>query len=379
MTIASAWTVSAHQPVEYRVETTTDVLHPDNPALLDGERGARRLIVTDSTVDEIYGDRIRAYARTNLRDHQVLVLPHGEASKQWSAVETVLEAVDAFKLDRRREPIIAIGGGVLTDIVGFASSIYRRSTPFVRVPTTLIGIVDASVGVKTGVNFRAGKNKIGTYFAASRSVLDTTFLATLDARHVSNGLAEILKIALIKDERLFDLLEAHGSAVLRSRFQSGTSVEREILERAIGGMLDELRPNLWEHVLERVVDYGHTFSPTIEMRALPELLHGEAVGLDMALTTGVALHRGLVTAEQADRVFATLTGLGLPTTHPAMRLDDLVRALEDTTRHRDGRQRLPLPVGIGAATFVDDVTREDIAAGLQAVAVLSTAGLEATA
>ncbi|MBO9556794.1 sedoheptulose 7-phosphate cyclase [Cellulomonas sp.] len=379
MTIASAWTVSAHHPVEYRVETTTDVLHPDNPALLDGERGARRLIVTDSTVDELYGDRIRAYARTNLRDHQVLVLPHGEASKQWSAVETVLEAVDAFKLDRRREPIIAIGGGVLTDIVGFASSIYRRSTPFVRVPTTLIGIVDASVGVKTGVNFRAGKNKIGTYFAASRSVLDTTFLATLDARHVSNGLAEILKIALIKDERLFDLLEAHGSAVLRSRFQSGTSVEREILERAIGGMLDELRPNLWEHVLERVVDYGHTFSPTIEMRALPELLHGEAVGLDMALTTGVALHRGLVTAEQADRVFATLTGLGLPTTHPAMRLDDLVRALEDTTRHRDGRQRLPLPVGIGAATFVDDVTREDIAAGLQAVAVLSTAGLEATA
>ncbi len=129
-------------------------------------------------------------------------------------------------------------------------------------PTTLIGIVDASVGVKTGVNFRTGKNKIGTYFAASRSVLDTTFLATLDARHVSNGLAEILKIALIKDERLFDLLEAHGSTVLRSRFQSGTPpVEREVLERAIGGMLDELRPNLWEHVLERVVDYGTRSAP----------------------------------------------------------------------------------------------------------------------
>jgi len=369
-----SWTVSAQQDVQYRVETSFDILNPANPALIDGEYGSRRLIVTDTTVDALYGDKIRAYAAANLTEHRIIVLPHGESSKRWTAVETVLEAIESFKLDRRREPVIAIGGGVLTDIVGFACSIYRRNTPFVRVPTTLIGIVDASVGVKTGVNFQAGKNKIGTYFAASRSLLDTSFLASLDTRHVSNGLAEILKIALIKDRELFTLLEEHGAAALEGRFQDHNDAEQAIIDRAIAGMLEELEPNLWEQTLERLVDYGHSFSPTVEMKALPELLHGEAVCLDMALTTAISVHRALVSAEQARRIFTVMGKLGLPVTHPAMTVDNLLEGLADTTRHRNGLQRLPLPVGIGSAVFVNDLGPADITAALDILT--STAGLE---
>ena len=363
-TINRAWTVSAQQDVQYSVETTFDILDPANPTLVDGEHGARRLIVTDTTVNDLYGEKIRAYAAANLSEYKILVLPHGETNKRWSAVETVLEAIETFKLDRRREPVIAIGGGVLTDIVGFACSIYRRNTPFVRVPTTLIGIVDASVGVKTGVNFQSGKNKIGTYFAASRNLLDTSFLNSLDPRHVSNGLAEILKIALVKDEELFALLEEHGAAALSGRFQQHTEAEQQIIDKAITGMLEELEPNLWEQTLERLVDYGHTFSPTVEMTALPELLHGEAVCLDMALTTAISVHRGLVTVDEASRIFSVMRALGLPVTHPSMNVDVLVTALIDTTRHRNGLQRLPLPTGIGAATFINDLTPGDIEAAL---------------
>ncbi|WGM20718.1 sedoheptulose 7-phosphate cyclase [Paenarthrobacter sp. OM7] len=363
-TINRAWTVSAQQDVQYSVETTFDILDPANPTLVDGEHGARRLIVTDTTVNDLYGEKIRAYAAANLSEYKILVLPHGETNKRWSAVETVLEAIETFKLDRRREPVIAIGGGVLTDIVGFACSIYRRNTPFVRVPTTLIGIVDASVGVKTGVNFQTGKNKIGTYFAASRNLLDTSFLSSLDPRHVSNGLAEILKIALVKDEELFALLEEHGAAALSGRFQQHTEAEQQIIDKAITGMLEELEPNLWEQTLERLVDYGHTFSPTVEMTALPELLHGEAVCLDMALTTAISVHRGLVTVDEASRIFSVMRALGLPVTHPSMNVDVLVTALIDTTRHRNGLQRLPLPTGIGAATFINDLTPGDIEAAL---------------
>ena len=122
----------------------------------------------------------------------------------------------AAGIDRRREPVIGIGGGTLLDIVGFAASIYRRNTPYIRIPTTLIGIVDAGIGIKTGVNFGLGKNRIGTYAAPVVSYLDQSFLCTLDRRHVANGIAEILKMALIRSADMMSLLERHGKAVLNA-------------------------------------------------------------------------------------------------------------------------------------------------------------------
>lgn len=358
------WTIQSEQTVEYTVELVRDVLDPANPALLGGETGVRRLIVTDEVIDRLYGAKIRAFAEANLSEYEILVLSDGEQNKRWASVELVLQAIERFKLDRRREPVIAIGGGVVTDIVGFACSIYRRNTPFIRVPTTLMGIVDAGVGIKTGVNFEQGKNKIGTYFPANHNFLDLSFLETLPVRHLSNGLSEILKIALIKDARLFELLADHSAELLSSKFQTRAPFEAEIIERAITGMLEELEPNLWEAKLERLVDYGHSFSPTIEMHALPELLHGEAVCLDMAFTTAIGVHRGLVEGEQAARVLEVMQEMNLPITNPIMKAGLLAKALADTTRHRNGKQRLPLPVGIGSATFVNDLTETDILAAL---------------
>ncbi|MFK8912332.1 sedoheptulose 7-phosphate cyclase [Streptomyces sp. YS-3] len=378
-----SWTVSTAKPVRYEVGFTPDVLDPRNPALAtagvpgDGPAPARRLVVVETTVDELYGDRLRAYAAARGLDFEIHVLTAHEQLKTMDAVFSVAAAMDRFGIARRSEPVVALGGGVLMDVVGLACSLYRRSTPYVRVPTTLIGLVDAGVGAKTGVNFGPHKNRLGTYHPAARTLLDPRFLATLARRHLSNGMAEILKIALIKDRELFALLEAHGGRLVGERFQGGRRwdpVVREVLGRAVHGMLEELQGNLWESELERVVDYGHSFSPTLEMRALPELLHGEAVCVDMALTTLIAEARGLVTPGESRRILNAMRGLALPVWHRLCEPGVLGEALADTVRHRDGSQRLPLPAGIGGAVFVDDVTTGELADAARRLRAVHAAG-----
>ncbi|MFD6529330.1 sedoheptulose 7-phosphate cyclase [Streptomyces sp. NPDC060184] len=349
------------------------ILDPAHSALAEagnppGSTGTRRLLVVEEQVQRLYGDRIAAYFDARGIETVTRVLPAHEQLKTMESAFHVVESMDAFGIARRHEPVVAIGGGVLMDIVGLAASLYRRSTPYVRVPTTLIGLVDAGVGAKTGVNFGRHKNRLGTYHPSSVALLDPAFLATLDQRHISNGLAEILKIALVKDRTLFELLAAHSKTLLNGRLQLTEDpdgrhlVAEEVLCRAVHGMLEELQPNLWEHQLQRLVDYGHSFSPVIEMEALPELLHGEAVCVDMAFTTVVARRRGLVSDEDTRRVLAVMEDLGLPVTHPACTPDVWERALTDTVRHRDGQQRLPLPVGIGQACFVNDLSPHELRA-----------------
>jgi len=243
--------------------------------------------------------------------------------------------------------------------VVLAASLYRRSTPYIRVPTTLMGLVDAGIGAKTGVNHNTHKNRLGSYFPPKIIFLDRTFLASLESRQLSNGLGEILKMALVKDQRLFELLEEHGDRLIEGRFQINVIAE-EVLNRSIHGMLEELQSNLWEEQLDRLVDFGHTFSPAIEMRALPSLLHGEAVCIDMALSTALSLGRGLVSRSEADRIFSTMRTLRLPTGHQLCQPEFLWQALQEVVKHRDGLQRMPLPVGIGAATFVNDVQLSEI-------------------
>lgn len=363
------WNVNSALPVSYQVKVVNGLFEPGSRVLLEAgsthqNRHIRRLVVIDDRVNELYGEQVRAYLMHHGVTHSIVPLPASEMTKTMDSVLRVVNAIDEFEVSRRHEPIIAIGGGVLLDIAGLAVSLYRRSTPWVRIPTTVIGFVDAGVGAKTGVNFGNHKNRIGSYFPSRVTLLDRNILQTLDSRHIRNGLAEILKIALVKDRRLFELLEQHGAALVEERFQGKTEASDratiEIVERAITGMLEELEPNLWEHKLERLVDFGHSFSPAIEMEALPELLHGEAVNIDMALTTLISVHRGLITPQDQKRIFALMRQLHLPLYHPLCNPPLLVEALADTVRHRNGLQRLPLGVGIGMACFVNDIQESEL-------------------
>lgn len=370
------WTVATSRPVRYDVSLVPGLLRPDNAALVEagvqpaGSR--RRLVVVERRVHQIYGAALSELFETQKVEHEFCVIEAHEQLKTMDTVLRVADAMDRFGVPRRREPVIAVGGGVLSDVVGLATSLYRRSTPYVRVPTSLIGMVDAGIGAKTGVNAGRHKNRLGSYHPAVVTLLDPGFIRTLDTRHISNGLAEILKIALVKDAALFQLLADHGRRLIAERFQSASSadggaVAAEVLDRAIEGMLSELQPNLWEEGLQRVVDYGHSFSPAIEMHALPELLHGEAVALDMVLTTALARRRGLLGGDQERRIRDVVRDLGLPVWHEVCTAELLAKALDETEQHRDGLQRVPLPDGIGSCVFVNDLTHAEVAAAADAV------------
>ena len=200
------------------------LLDPSNLQLLHStgapsEEYMRRFAVVDTDVDLIYGKAMRNYFTVKGIELTVCVINGGEDEKRPDAVDKILDDLCAYK-HRRREPFLAIGGGVVLDIAGMAACLYRRGVPFVRVPTTLLVIVDASIGVKNGVDYNccvtkeSYKNRVGSFYAPSSCLLNNSFIATQDARNISNGLGEVLKLALVRSLDLFELLESHGAALI---------------------------------------------------------------------------------------------------------------------------------------------------------------------
>lgn len=274
-----------------------------------------------------------------------------------------------YKL-RRREPFLAIGGGVVLDIAGMAACLYRRGVPFVRVPTTLLAIVDASVGVKNGVDYCCDptndtyKNRVGSFYAPSSCLLDTSFIASQNKRNISNGFGEILKLALVRSADLFELLETHGSSLVESRFADSTSipdgVAQRIIDVSIQIMLEELGPNLWESKLERCVDYGHTFSKLLEMVPGADIMHGEAVNIDGFFCCLLSYLRGFITMDTVNRVFQCMQKLQMPTTSSHFTSELAWQSCKDAVEHRHGAQRIPLITDIGDSVCVSDITSDEL-------------------
>lgn len=367
------WTVQTKVPVSFFVQFSENLFDPKNGDILEiGGKGvgARRFLVVDENVQKIYGEKIEKYFKKNKITFALCKIYAHETKKDVDTAFAILKAMEDFKLQRTEEPVIVIGGGVLLDIAGLAATLYRRGVPYIRVPTTLLSLVDASVGVKTGVNHFGRRNRIGSYYAPVGAYLDRTFLTTLSEKELSNASGEILKMAVIKDKKLFELLEKHGSRLIKEKFQK--SLEGlEIMHRAIHGMVEELAPNLYETEMKRLVNFGHTWSPLIEMVALPELSHGEAVALDVLFSCVLSNQRGLLSDKDMARVFKVAKDLGLPTFNPLLTDMALMEeALADTVRHR-GSQKLPIPLSIGRAEFYNDITAEEVKKASNAVKKMS--------
>ncbi|CAL1606592.1 unnamed protein product [Knipowitschia caucasica] len=366
------WTVVSPIVFTYKIVQRENLLDPGDDTLLwghldhedfsgahDTSHPVKRFIVIDETVQQLYGAKITEYFNTRQVVYKVLPLPTTEENKSLELVTKILQEVHDFGLDRRSEPIIAIGGGVCLDVVGLAASLYRRRTPYIRVPTTLLAYVDASVGAKTGVNFAGGKNKLGSYVPPVATFLDRSFFQTLPPRQLSNGMAEILKMALMKHRGLFELLEAEGPQMLESKLQSSDTGSR-CTRLAIHTMLEELAPNLWEDDLDRLVDFGHLISPPLEMEVLPALLHGEAVNIDMCFMVYVAHLRGQLSGDEKARVVRCMLGLNLPVWHQDCTLDLIRKALSERLKHSGGSPRMPLPTGLGQAEIFHDMIGESV-------------------
>lgn len=351
--------------ISYEIISTSNLFDLGNDVLLKGgaTKNSSRFIVLDEAVYLDYFEKLRTYFENKKIKCQIVPFAAGEKHKSFECYQHLLRQLDRFLMNRRQDCIIAIGGGVLTDITGFVASSYRRGIPHIKIPTTLMGYVDASVGIKTGINFNGFKNRIGSFEAPKTVILYRTFLKTLTTRHILNGLGEILKLAIIRDYELFKQLELHGFSCIESKFQS--SIADQILSRSINGMIEELEPNLFETNLERAVDFGHTFSPMLEMQNRNELLHGEAVSIDMAFSIVLSYKKGILKKESMNRIFNLMINLGLPLTHHIVSPALLWKSLIERTYHRDGLQRVPLSSDIGKAIFINDITYEDICSAFE--------------
>lgn len=366
MSITKNWKINSNLEINYEIVFSKNIFARDNSEILKyGNSGSRikRLLIVDKKVSDLYLDQILKHFDSNNVITKVLLVDGGEEEKNLDNLFKILETIEQFGISRRNEPIIGIGGGVILDLVGFASSIYRRGIPYIRIPTTLLGIVDVSVAAKTGINYLSRRNRLGSYFPPLSNILDTSFLKSLEEIELISGLGEILKMAVIKDSALFKLIENHGDKLLKEKFQSNPA--DEVISRSVEGMKTSLENNLWENNLKRDVDFGHSFSPIIEMRSLSNselyLTHGQAVSLDVLFSSCIAFKRNLITIEELDRIFKTAKKLKLPTSHKSFE-DKLLlwESLNDTVKHRNGDQNLPIPNGIGSCVFLNDFEYSEI-------------------
>jgi 2-epi-5-epi-valiolone synthase len=313
----------------------------------------RALVVMSPTVERLYCGVIRQILEDRAIQFAICAVPMGEPRKNLRTLTTICTAAARAQLGRR-DVIIAVGGGVCSDLATLAASMHRRGIDHVRIPTTLIGQVDAGIGIKGGINFRGHKNLLGCFHPPRGVLIDTTFLRTLEGRHIRQGLAEILKMALIVDRRIFDALDRHGTSLIESRFQAPQPLGRWIVKRSIALMLEQLQQNPYENAsLQRLVDMGHTFSPALEAASDFRISHGEAVAVDMALTCMIADALGLLRRSEAELFVTLLWQLGIPVFSPLLTVELCQAAARSAMAHRGGKLHLVVPTSIGSAQFVE--------------------------
>ena len=330
------------------------LLDPADDTLASVIADRRGLVVTTPSVASVYGEAVHRYVRAFDLNISVHVFPLTERTKTLGSVAAVAEAAVEAGLGRR-DLLVAFGGGVCCDVVSYAAASIRRGIPHAFVPTTLVGQVDAAVGLKGGVNFQGRKNYLGCFEAPEVVLVDPGFLSTLGVRDVRSGLAEMLKMALIRDEDLFETLVRWGPEFIGSRLQRPGAPVAAAMHRAVELMLAELEPNPYEdRSLKRLVDFGHTFSGAMEERSRHELKHGEAVAIDMAVSSLLAAELGLLPERDLMQILRAYERMRLPATSRWSSIAALEEGIEDSVRHRGGSLNLVLPIGIGSAAFVED-------------------------
>jgi demethyl-4-deoxygadusol synthase len=358
--------VEGYEKIEYDLLFVEGVFDPKNRELADSyKKFGRCLMVVDANVHRLYQDQIEAYFEHYNIELTVFPIIISELDKSLRTLEKIVDAFADFGLVRK-EPVLVVGGGLITDVAGFACASYRRSSNYIRIPTTMIGLVDASVAIKVAVNHKKLKNRLGAYHASKKVILDFSFLRTLPEAQVRNGMAELVKIAVVSHQEVFELLEKYGKELLETRFgylngsEEIREIGRKLTYKAIKKMLELEAPNLHELDLDRVIAYGHTWSPTFELTPEIPLYHGHAVNIDMAISATIAAMRGYITPQERDRILTTMNNIGLALDNPVLDIDLLWQAGESITQTRDGLLRAAVPKPIGTCYFVNDLEKDEL-------------------
>lgn len=320
------------------------------------------ILVCDKNIVEHIGKAVEANLSLAGKRTTLLVVPSGEENKSVARLSVMWDCMLEAKSDRK-SVVLAIGGGVVGDLAGFAAATFARGLRFIQIPTTLLAMVDSSVGGKTGINLPAAKNMIGAFWQPRAVWIDTSTLDSLPEREFLSGMAEVVKYGVILDAAFFDYLEQHADAILaRNQEQIEFVVRRSCELKANVVSEDELETT----GLRAILNYGHTFGHAIEATtSYGRFLHGEAIAIGMTMAGELASRMGLWSDRCQRRQNSLLRKFGLPTHFTGVPAEKLVEAMQMDKKTEHGKLKFILPTRIGHVSTVSNCRPADIVAAIQ--------------
>ncbi|PIF04808.1 MAG: 3-dehydroquinate synthase [Arcobacter sp.] len=308
------------------------------------------VVVTNPTISQLHLEYL--LSKLKIKELSVVTIPDGEQYKHMQTIEDILEHCFKHKLNRS-SILIAFGGGVIGDMTGFAASIYQRGIDFIQIPTTLLSQVDASVGGKTGVNNKFGKNLVGSFHQPKAVYIDPYFLTTLPKREFSAGVAEIIKMAVCFNKEFFEWLEQND---LRDKKNIQKAIAKSVETKAWVVSQDEK-----ERGLRAALNYGHTFGHVIENETnYNTYLHGEAVGIGICMANNVSVKIGLMSFDESNRVKNLLEKYDIPTTYKIKNVADFYEHFFLDKKSLDNKITFILACGLGNCKITNEVSKEDL-------------------
>lgn len=341
-------------------ENSYDILFSDSfrelpQALTDIGAPGKLLIVTDSNVKKLYAGMVRDILSQNGYDTAVYDFPAGEENKCMDSILGICEACIHHGLDRK-SMIVALGGGVVGDMAGFAAAIYMRGIDFVQVPTTLLSQSDSSVGGKTGIDFASGKNILGAFHQPKLVYINVSTLKTLPPEQFVSGMGEVIKHGIIRDGKFFEYLKSNYDKI--KSLDSDTLIKMDKINCSVKAevvMQDEK-----ENGLRAILNFGHTVGHAIESAYGFKKTHGECVGIGMAAAARIALRRGLISDGEFNDITSILKMYGFEIKIAAMDNDNIFEIMQKDKKKISGRLKFVLPDKIGSVIQTTDVTKEEV-------------------
>lgn len=334
-------TPNHHYPIYIGAKLLADVAGYLKPHLASNKIA----IISNDTIAPLYLDLLKAACQSLSINPQIIILPDGEQYKNQESLQHIYTELLKHHTDRQTT-LIALGGGVIGDLSGYAAATYQRGIPFIQIPTTLLSQVDSSVGGKTGINHPLGKNMIGAFYQPQAVIADTSTLHTLPRRELSAGLAEVVKYALLGDASFMNELEANSAHILALEPQ----ILSHIIRHCCQMKADIVNQDEKESGIRAHLNLGHTFGHAIETEmGYGTWLHGEAVAAGMVLAARLSEHKGYLKAADTQRIIALLDAFQLPTTPPDIAANTWLKHMQHDKKNQNGQIRLVLLRQIGQA------------------------------
>ena len=322
------------------------------------KEGLKILVVSNKEISEHYCDCIIKSLIKSKYNPKLLILKAGEEQKNQSSIDLIHDAAYEARLERG-SLMIALGGGVIGDMTGFAAATWLRGIQVVQIPTTLLAMVDASIGGKTGINHSKGKNLIGAFHQPKLVLIDPNTLVTLPSREFRAGMAEIIKYGVISDLNLFELLENQENISELSNIEEKLLIE--IIERSANSKAEIVIKDEEERGIRAFLNYGHTFGHVIEnLCGYGKWLHGEAVAMGMVAVGQLAVQRGLWKESEAKRQKQLIEKSGLPSKWPELELEKVLNSLQGDKKVKEGKISFVMPLKIGAVKIFNNISNQEI-------------------